>query len=257
MGLLSGIGKALFGDPSKDIKRGTEAQLKGQRQALQYLKQQDAPYLKYRSPALQQLAGFYGLGGPEGMDAQRAFIEQTMRNPLYQQQQALGEEAILRQQAATGGLRSGTTQQNLAALNTQMLQDAVNQQLRGLEYFSQPAAQAGNIANLYQGMGQTAGQGAIAAGQAKQDQLGQLLNVGASAAMIAASDIRLKDNIERIGDYKGYNVYRWTWNAAGEALGYTGEAVGVMAHELDKVRPDLVSERNGYLHVNYGGLFDG
>jgi hypothetical protein len=48
------------------------------------------------------------------------------------------------------------------------------------------------------------------------------------------SDRRLKDDIIRIGTYKGYNVYRWTWNnIAMSTYGYTGSEIGFLADEIE------------------------
>lgn len=82
--------------------------------------------------------------------------------------------------------------------------------------------------------------------------LGQLAS---SAAMMASfSDKALKTNIQKVGERFGFNWYRWTWNKAAEALGLGGSAEGVIAQEVEKVRPDLVVEVNGYKAVHYGGL---
>jgi hypothetical protein len=70
----------------------------------------------------------------------------------------------------------------------------------------------------------------------------------ASAAMMA-SDERLKTNIQRhaIEIIPGVPFASWEWKAGGHGF-------GVIAQDLEKVRPDLVVEIEGVKHVNYGGL---
>ena len=81
-------------------------------------------------------------------------------------------------------------------------------------------------------------------------------DMASTAAMAAAmgSDSRLKTNIKKIGEKFGFNWYRWTWNDRAEAIGYYGEAEGVIAQEVERSRPDLVVMKDGYKAVIYGGL---
>jgi len=65
-----------------------------------------------------------------------------------------------------------------------------------------------------------------------------------------SSDIRLKENIEDTGEKTKDGIRIVDFNFKGESQRHRG----VIAQEVEKVRPDLVSEMNGYLAVNYGGL---
>jgi hypothetical protein len=82
--------------------------------------------------------------------------------------------------------------------------------------------------------------------------------VGAALpAIIASSDIRLKTNIEKIGEFSPViDLYRWEWNEVAEKLGVDNQpTVGVLAQELIEYRPDLVlMADDGYFRVNYSGL---
>jgi len=84
------------------------------------------------------------------------------------------------------------------------------------------------------------------------------LGKGASAIgtiMGLFSDIRLKDNVELIGQIKGHNVYTWDWNDTAKDLGVDSPAKGVIAQEVLEVKPDAVAiHDSGYLMVNYGAL---
>ncbi len=66
---------------------------------------------------------------------------------------------------------------------------------------------------------------------------------------MAMSDIRLKKDISFLGKIKEMNIYsfRYLWS---DDLN-----VGVMAQEVEMIRPDCVIEINGYKAVNYSKLF--
>lgn len=74
--------------------------------------------------------------------------------------------------------------------------------------------------------------------------LGGMDNIGAAMAF---SDVRLKENIERVGthDETGIGIYKYN---------YKGDArpqVGVLAQELEQVKPEAVTEVAGFKAVNY------
>lgn len=127
--------------------------------------------------------------------------------------------------------------------------------------------QPGQVA--MQGMGQ--GANTIATGRSLYQQgLGTILNAQTSvynnsqqggldvggllsgaASLYAASDRRLKDNIEQVGvdEATGLNLYEF--NYKGEATRY----VGVMADEVEKVMPEAVGEGDGgFKYVDYDML---
>lgn len=246
---------------------GTQAQY--QQEALDYLKQQEALPTEIRNQALQQLQGLYM--GDQPLYDQQQLIQQAQASPLYgaiMGGQQAGEEAILRQAGATGGLRSGDPQAALADYNTQLQNQALlesynqqlgmqQQQLGGIQSLAQLPSGAGQIAGLTSGIGQTLAQGQTAAAQAQlagsQQNVGNLLGLGQLGIGVAGlfSDIRLKENIEYQGRENGYPVYTWDWNETAKKLGMTGSGYGVIADELEKINPDAVGERDGYKTVNY------
>ena len=170
MGLFSSVGKMLFGDPSKDIRRGEEAALAQQQKALDYQMQLDAPLVGYRNQALSGLSDYY-MGGQEG---QQQFFDQALASPAYQNYMQQGEESILRNAAATGGVRGGAVNPALALNQTNVAQGLVNQNLQGLQGFANPNLNTGNIAQTYGNMGNIQQQSAIAQGQADQALAGQV-----------------------------------------------------------------------------------
>ena len=134
--------------------------------------------------------------------------------------------------AGAGAGQSGS-QTGLAALIAQIIASQGNQ-VAGLP--SVPGVQnipgvIGNIGNAMQGTG----------------------------AIMAASDIRLKENIQRIGTApNGVPLYVWDWNEEGRRV--TGEtfSFGVIAQEVMATHPESVAEgEDGWLRVNYGTVFNG
>lgn len=72
---------------------------------------------------------------------------------------------------------------------------------------------------------------------------------------IFGSDIRLKKNIKKIGKLKsGLNIYKWEWKDKAKGLGIPLKTtIGVLAQELQKIKPEAVIEhKSGYLMVDYG-----
>lgn len=153
-------------EAAKASKQAAGEQLEFQREGLDYMKQVQAPMLEYRNKALPSLYGFYDPANPQG---QQQFVDSAMQSPFYNQMIQQGEEAVMRNAAATGGLRSGTTQQNLARNSQNVLQSLVGQQLQGLGSFAQTPINTQGIANQYNMMGGTQAGGTLAAGQAQQD----------------------------------------------------------------------------------------
>ena len=82
-----------------------------------------------------------------------------------------------------------------------------------------------------------------------------LQSAGQIASILAAlggSDVRIKENIEPAGTWKGFNVYTFNY------IPSYGDPVprrrGVMAQEVERTRPDAVIEIDGIKHVAYGWL---
>ncbi len=85
-----------------------------------------------------------------------------------------------------------------------------------------------------------------------------LLAQGAQSVASVASDIRLKTNIEKVGEVDGLGVYDFDYlPIEGQIADYmpAGRQRGVMAHEVALLRPDALGPVvDGYLTVNYGAL---
>lgn len=291
-GIVSSVTDAIGLTDSKSGKKAADSSLEAaqiaadaQREALDYLKQQEALPTEIRDKALQSgmISNLLDGGQLYQRPDQAALVQQAQSSPLYSAimggQQA-GEEAILRNQAATGGLRSGNTSAALADYNTNLQNQALLQsynqalaeqqygnQLLGSEFSSLMGlagmpSNANAIANMTAGIGQTLSQGEIAAAQARQagsqQQSGNLMglaNLGIQAYGAGMfSDRRLKENIRQQGVRNGHNWYSWTWNEEANKLGLTGQSEGVIADEVYKTNPEAIEFQDGYAKVNYGAL---
>lgn len=68
----------------------------------------------------------------------------------------------------------------------------------------------------------------------------------AGQAFSMFSDVRLKENIERIGTAdEGYGIYRYNYKGDDTPL------IGVLAQEVEQVKPEAVGEVAGFKTVNY------
>jgi hypothetical protein len=133
-----------------------------QRAQLEKMRELLAPYVQAGTPALQGMQALIGLGGQQAQQEAIGAIEQS---PLFQSQVRQGEEAMMQNAAATGGLRGGNIQAALAQFRPAMLQQAIDQQysrLAGLTGLGQQSAAGvgtagintgANVGNLLQQQG--------------------------------------------------------------------------------------------------------
>lgn len=114
------------------------------------------------------------------------------------------------------------------------------------------AAQGGYNAQLAAANAQNAARAGLTSG------LFGLGGAGLMAYGMAASDIRMKENIKQIGFMNnGLPVYEYEYKPEfkNDAFAGHGKFIGVMAHEVEKVVPEAVIYReDGYRMVNYGAL---
>jgi hypothetical protein len=145
------------------------------------------PYVAAGQPALQQQQAFLGLQGPE---AERAAIERIRSGETFQALSAQGENAMLQNASATGGLRGGNIQGALAQFRPQLLSSMIEQQynrLGGMTTLGQQSAagvgnagmQTGqNVANLLGQQGAAQAAGGLGQAQAYGNTISGLANVG-------------------------------------------------------------------------------
>ncbi len=168
----------------------SEAGIQEQRRQFDKMVQLLSPYAKAGTGALSAQQNILGLGGAA---AQKAAISGIEQSPYFQATARQGENAILQNASATGGLRGGNVQGALGQFRPQLLNQLVQQQyqnLGGITSLGQNAAaqtgnagmqSAANIGNLLQ-QGGAAQAGGIIGGQNAQNQfIGNLVGLGGAA----------------------------------------------------------------------------
>jgi hypothetical protein len=184
------IGSAVIGGvvsmsaSSKAAKAQTNAAnltVEEQRAAREEMRTLLNPYVSAGTPALQAQMAALGLSGPE---AQQAYVTQQEQSPFFQSLAQQGEEAILQNASATGGLRGGNVQGALAQFRPALLNQFLEQQytrLGDLTKVGQASAagvgasgitSATNIGNAYTQAGQAQAGGALAGASAFNQALG-------------------------------------------------------------------------------------
>ena len=182
----------------------------------------------YTEAGLEGLQGQRNLLGLGGADAQQQAYDQIMQGPAFKTMMQQGENSILQNASATGGLRGGNVQGALAQFSPQLLNQLINQQY---SQYSGLSAQGGNVGQFLANSGQQAttdlsrfGQ-ASAAGQAasstnagnqiallRQDQgaaqAGQALAQGQNYANLASS------LAQAYGAYRGQQIPQGGANSA-------------------------------------------
>jgi len=249
---------------ARAAQAGAELTAQGEREALDYQKEVEKIPLEIRNEFLPQLADIY-----RGGEGQQQLIDQAKSSPLYGSimgERQAGEEAVLRNAAAIGGLRSGNSRGALTDYGSQLenraLLSSYGEQLQGIQGLAGTQLNTNAIAQGIAAPGRTLGQGAIAQGQIRQAAQQNTNNAISSAfgsgldayAKYKYSDIRLKKNIKYVGIIDEHNIYAWDWNDEAEKLGLSGHSSGVMAHEVYEYMPGVISSENGYITVNYEAM---
>lgn len=142
----------------------------------------------------QSLAQQMSLIGLNGTGQQQTAMDALLTSPEYTTGIRQGEEAILQNAAATGGLRGGNTQNSLANFRTDLLGTVFNNQfnrLGGFTSLGQNAAAgvgnaglsvANNIGSLYQQQGAALAGGQIAKGNANQAAFNNAIKIASVVA---------------------------------------------------------------------------
>jgi hypothetical protein len=148
----------------------------------------------YTDAGTRSLTGQQDLLGLNGAGQQSAVIQAIQSSPQFAALTQQGENAILQNASATGGLRGGNMQGALAQFRPALLAEMINQQYSRLGGFTSlgqnSAARVGNagmntgeaVAKLLQQSGAAQAGAALAGGRA---QVGMWNNVDGAAGMFA------------------------------------------------------------------------
>ena len=184
------------------------------------------------------LQGFEGALGQANVQRNRnlAAGQQYAGEAAQVAQSGYGDAAALRD---IGGQQQGQTQQNLSLAYDDFLRQ-----------FYYPQEQLNYITSVLRGTPYSTTQ-QTPVGQ--DNTFAQMAGLGiAGAGVYAMSDRRLKKNIKKVGKTPGgHNLYSFEFNDTGPVKGVQGVHVGVMADEVKKTQPEVVSEIDGYSYVDY------
>ena len=212
-----------------------------------------------------------------------AYGQATSRlDPQFSQMQTSMEAKLANQGLTPGSQAYDAAMQNFGRERNDAYTSAMNSAIgqgtqagnmifqQGLESAQLPTQQLGALQGLTQQPGfATSGQAQVpqllsalaqqyggelnqyGANQANKNSLMSGLG-GLGALGVMASDEKLKDKIERLAwdAIPGVPFATWEWKHRPGAREY-----GVIAQDLEKVRPDLVHEHDGLKFVDYNGLW--
>lgn len=131
-----------------------------------------APYVTAGNGAI---AGQQDLLGLNGAGAQKSSIDALKTSPQFQALTQQGQDAILANASATGGLRGGNVQGALAQFQPQLLSQLIDQQYQRL----------GGLTSVGQNAAAGTGNAGMATGDAITKLLGQQGSAQAGAALAA------------------------------------------------------------------------
>ncbi len=197
VGGLTGASEAADAASAAAATQGAAAQagIAEQRRQFDITQKNLAPFLQQGQGAIGMMGALQGLSGPEAQAAAIAGIEGGPQFAALAQQ---GEDAILQNASATGGLRGGNTQGALLQFRPQLLNQLINERLSGLggiaglgsgvgtNLGSLGAGNAQTIAQLLQQQGAATAGGQLAQGGVTRQAFGDLLNVGGAIGRLYA-----------------------------------------------------------------------
>ena len=174
--LVSGMAQADAAQSASETQAdASAAAIAEQRRQFDVVQKLLEPYVTGGTKAFEQQQALVGVQGPE---AQRAAIAALEQGPAFEALTQQGENAILQQASATGGLRGGNVQAALAQFRPQLLSQLIEQQygqLGGLAKYGQASAAGtgaaaqetgSNVAQLLAAQGAAQAGGQLAAGKA-------------------------------------------------------------------------------------------
>lgn len=202
-----------------------------------------APMLGYANTGAQSLQALLG-GDSSGFNK---YLDATGFDFARER----GEGALTTGLRSRGLANSGGALKSLAQFNTGLNQQYADNYINNLMKQAGLGLQAGQLisgaGNVSQAASQSQSTG-VGSGSSKPGIGGFL---GSIAGAAAASDKRLKMNIEKVG-YDGYNdlnVYQFHY------IDGRGPYVGYMAQEVEEKHPEAMGpELGGYLTVDYSKL---
>ena len=196
------------------------------------------------------------LAGQQQQFAQDLSAQNTNFNNALQAQTTAYDQAMAARQQA---IQEMLTERNqpLQEINALMSGSQVSQPTFGNTPKTQvaPVDYTGLVSNIYN----TASQNAIAKANAQNQMIGSMIGAAGNIAGMGIykwSDKRMKKNIQKVGETKGLNVYKYEGKKGTPVSPM--QQVGLMAQEVEKKRPDAVrTNPDGSKMVDYAKALGG
>jgi len=181
--LSSSAQKGAAREATEAQERSTELEIAESRRQFDKLQEVLQPFVGAGAGAIGAQGALTGLEGPE---AEAAAIAGIKAGPEFGALVETGEEAILQNVSATGGLRGGNVQSALAQFRPQILSQLINQRFGRLGQISQlgQASAAGvgagairtgeSVRGSFRNLGEVQGQGALAEGRIGANLFGDI-----------------------------------------------------------------------------------
>lgn len=264
----AGLASSYFGAQSQkgaankasgDQVRAAQLGIDEQRRQFDDIQKLLRPYIDSSYTALGQQGDLLGLNGSDKYQTAVQGIQNSPEFGAYTQQ---GEDALLQNASATGGLRGGNLEGALAQFRPSLLNQLIQQRLGNLgnvvNVGQNSAAMTGNfganssnnISNLFGQQGAAQAGAALATGKANAGLWNSFGNIAGGLAGFF-SDPRIKRDVKfiRMDPATGLNVYEYRYKDRDEVW------QGVMADEVAEKYPSAVTElENGRLMVDYSQL---
>ncbi len=208
-------------------------------------------YQPMANAGLRQIPSLTAGATPEGYNQRIGDIlgMESTQNMIGEQQRSLSQAL-----ASQGMRRSGYGAKSAADIPQQVAQSIEGQMMgRSQSLFGVGEGAIGQQNDALSAMqygidGKEAAANQRSAQRRSQNQ--QL--AGLAVGLLALSDIRLKTDIEKVGELNGHNIYEWEWNGKGNEKGLFGKAMGVIAQEVQRIMPKAIHKTaDGYLMVDY------
>lgn len=214
-------------------KQKSQSTSKSENLAYSGLSQTFSPLTQYATEGASALSRLLG-GDRTGFDK---YMDTTGFN--FERDQ--GESALGRMFGSKGLRNSGSALKSLVGYNNDLRNKYANDYISKLLGLSNVGTQSGSLLASAGGVSNSQSTSTSKSYNGIADSLGK------AASLVAASDRRLKTNIEKVGELaNGLGVYVYNYLAG--AVRY----VGVMADEVKLIQPEALGpEVAGYMTVDY------
>lgn len=179
--------KKAASEQAQAVRESEQASIDEQRRQFNQMVSLLSPYVTAGKEAIDPQKDLLGLSGEE---KQKEALSSLENSPFFKGLFQQGENAILQNAGATGGLRGGNVQSALAQFRPQMFADVIQQRLAnlgGLASLGQSSAamqgnaganMASNVGSIYSAIGAQNAQQAAASGAQRQNFISTLGNIG-------------------------------------------------------------------------------